>query len=652
MASSGFGGWNANPVNDGAIRPIQFLSSPRFPVVIYGQHDTTIDSGTTIAVIQLYDASGGIVKTMDLPWKTDVNWLSPLQAVSVIDENTVLVFNSGVLYRTEDGGQNWMMDTSRKNVIGISHLSYDGLRLFSGYDSVQNGHRVVMERSPDSGKTWVEAGEWTNFQHAKDDRMIFPDSNHILMAGESGTVMYWSENKGTDWEEIICPYYSFGILYNSYQMELNRSGRGIRVGLYFTKDFGRTWSPLGQPIDKTIRHLASRGTKMLAVGDSSLAIWINRKNMEIFDRPMWKSWIGNKPADWPDLFAGAVLSDSEAVAVGGNGMLAYTTDMGYSWQQAQSDGASTSKYTSVSFADSILGVAASVDGLISRTTDGGRTWNTVRGPGLPGASCIKASVRCSDAMHFVCLYLRDTLQTQTSTPVLRSDDGGLTWSQTGTADQPVGVGLYVFDNNKWATIGGNCFSVTTNGGQSWRIDTLHQQLRGIDFIDGLTGDLVTPDSVYRTYDLGGHWYRRQTDGWDVASSSSPDYYSVCSIDAQYVWAAGARSGIWYSVSSKLGVDETATAQVSTCTLGPAYPNPVSAAAGPASIPFTLETRTQVRIELCDILGRVVRVVTDEPLTPGTYTRPCNIAGLSAGVYVISLRTNGSAPKMRTLMVGK
>jgi minor extracellular serine protease Vpr len=73
----------------------------------------------------------------------------------------------------------------------------------------------------------------------------------------------------------------------------------------------------------------------------------------------------------------------------------------------------------------------------------------------------------------------------------------------------------------------------------------------------------------------------------------------------------------------------------TATLFPNYPNPFNPA---TSIRFVIDTPTQVRLTVYDILGREVAVLKDQMLQPRIYTVPFDGRGLASGVYICVLES--------------
>ncbi|HTI89607.1 MAG TPA: DUF4331 family protein [Puia sp.] len=95
------------------------------------------------------------------------------------------------------------------------------------------------------------------------------------------------------------------------------------------------------------------------------------------------------------------------------------------------------------------------------------------------------------------------------------------------------------------------------------------------------------------------------------------------------------------------VDEMDTYKAAGSTLDIAAPDLfLSASPNPFvdnnTIRYHIETASQVRIEIHDASGRLIKVLVDGEIRPGTYSVPWNAAGLAKGVYFIYAIRNGSA----------
>ena len=78
-----------------------------------------------------------------------------------------------------------------------------------------------------------------------------------------------------------------------------------------------------------------------------------------------------------------------------------------------------------------------------------------------------------------------------------------------------------------------------------------------------------------------------------------------------------------------------------------YPNPFNPV---TRIQYNVPTNSQVKLSVYDILGKEIKVLTDEVKAPGTYEAEFNASNLSSGVYFYMLKAGGfTIVKKMTLM---
>lgn len=82
-------------------------------------------------------------------------------------------------------------------------------------------------------------------------------------------------------------------------------------------------------------------------------------------------------------------------------------------------------------------------------------------------------------------------------------------------------------------------------------------------------------------------------------------------------------------------------------LGQNYPNPSAVI---TTIPFNIEQSGNVKINLVDMLGRTVKVLTDQHYSSGKYTVQVNLSGLTKGIYFYQLKSSFGFNKTLKLMV--
>jgi hypothetical protein len=82
-------------------------------------------------------------------------------------------------------------------------------------------------------------------------------------------------------------------------------------------------------------------------------------------------------------------------------------------------------------------------------------------------------------------------------------------------------------------------------------------------------------------------------------------------------------------------------------LGQNYPNPFNPS---TTIDFTVKSTGFVSLELFDILGNSVSVITEGVYSPGKYSVKFNSEGLSSGIYIYKLKVNGYSSSRKMILI--
>ena len=81
-------------------------------------------------------------------------------------------------------------------------------------------------------------------------------------------------------------------------------------------------------------------------------------------------------------------------------------------------------------------------------------------------------------------------------------------------------------------------------------------------------------------------------------------------------------------------------------LHPNYPNPFTDA---TTLPFSIRGTADVRMEIYDLLGRKVDVLTDQTYAAGTHRVQWNANGQASGVYFARMSVNGKAVSVQKVV---
>jgi hypothetical protein len=146
-------------------------------------------------------------------------------------------------------------------------------------------------------------------------------------------------------------------------------------------------------------------------------------------------------------------------------------------------------------------------------------------------------------------------------------------------------------------------------------------------------DADVPSSV-------GTWTLDETETQDVSYSLS-QIGIAARIEFQFHgWAATSDSGalqidnivLTFAIASSV---EDKPELPNEFIMSAAYPNPFKSA---TMLPLVIETSSNVRVEILDVLGRCLKVQYDGPLARGQHHIPINGEDLPAGTYLIRVLT--------------
>jgi len=83
------------------------------------------------------------------------------------------------------------------------------------------------------------------------------------------------------------------------------------------------------------------------------------------------------------------------------------------------------------------------------------------------------------------------------------------------------------------------------------------------------------------------------------------------------------------------------------TLGQNHPNPFNAQ---TTIPFQIQTRTQVRLSIFDVQGRLLKILVHSTYDPGEHKISTDLSGLGSGIYYYQLESSGYRAVKRLALI--
>lgn len=385
----------------------------------------------------------------------------------------------------------------------------------------------------------------------------------------------------------------------------------------------------------------------------------------------------------PDSFIDVAFSDSSNGWIVGSKSLYRTTDGGITWGK---DSISNRASNFASIASPTPKSAWLVSGgkTVSGTTDAGRTWQTLLS--FPFGTIQERSPETVHAFDSLNIWLGCSASyLGGSTSLLRSSDGGLTWS--------VALSAYYINYNSFSAIGSCSDSVvstlfgrkylfsTSDAGTTWKKDTLTGLCNAIAvkaknciWIVGDSGRILKSNGNTSSF-------------WSQFSGTTSHLLSICALDTSSAWISGAGGIVlrttdggtsWqrvvvptlanlnalFFVNNNVGwiVGDGVVTQYSNGQLTHArlpdfapqdfrlnwiYPNPFNPS---THISFTLRREAFVELEVYDIAGRLLSILVQERIAAGDHLLAWTPSRLASGSYFLRLKVGKEAQSQRILFM--
>ncbi len=270
------------------------------------------------------------------------------------------------------------------------------------------------------------------------------------------------------------------------------------------------------------------------------------------------------------------------------------------------------------------GTSGPFGGRFYKSTDGGKHWVALGDTTLlrNGVTAIEIDPINSDIIY---------AGTSFSGNLLKSYDGGINWYITNLPEVGIVYDIIVdrmSSNSIYCGTWQYGFYYSTDLGESW-----------INYNDGLpdtstvseielSGNRIFIVSNWR--DSGGiyvreireEWYRLGIDGYRV---------NTISINDNVIYAG--HSGIYIKdISTKINYNNIRSYKFLLCN----YPNPFN---NETTITYQLTSKSMIKIEIFDLLGRKQKTLLKEYKNPGRYKLKYIPDNLASGIYIVQLKTD-------------
>jgi len=303
---------------------------------------------------------------------------------------------------------------------------------------------------------------------------------------------------------------------------------------------------------------------------------------------------------------------------------------------------------------------------ILKTTNGGNNWIALEN-GIVG-----------DGNYFSVFFLNETTgwigeNNNSQGDVKKTTDGGVTFTSSSTFGWPYDI--YFKDSlNGVGVDGGATIHRTTNGGSNWISFSIAGtgDFYRVSFINNFTGYTVANGSnkVYKTTDFGLKWilsgivkgvvesmycirFKSDSIGWVGGTSylwkstnggvywrrenlSAGYFISISALNDSIVWACGNPGRIWHTTNGGqpfVGIENISNQIPERFELYQNYPNPFNSE---TNIEFKIKLKSNYKLEIINSLGKVVEILINEELNPGSYKFNFNANDIPSGLYFYRL----------------
>jgi len=155
-----------------------------------------------------------------------------------------------------------------------------------------------------------------------------------------------------------------------------------------------------------------------------------------------------------------------------------------------------------------------------------------------------------------------------------------------------------------------------------------------NYISGIAVNPLNPDNIYvNSYDYGIFISNNGGESWEEFNEGLRTRYAdghtiIDPTDTTKLYLGTDAQSVWSITRTPTSIDDIITT-LPTNFSAYNYPNPFNAS---TNIVFTLPNRADIRIDIYDMLGRRVEVITDRVFEPGYHAIRWQNSDINSGVY--------------------
>lgn len=600
-------------------------------------------NGSAWDIFFLDTQNGWIVGEYGMVYRTTDggnNWLNRSISVGDVPSFTSVRFNSAnegialgrssyyygfLVAHTTDGGDSWNMQVSglQNNMLGVDGIDNTSL--------ITVGNNGLILKTTDEGQTWSFPMGLPSVNLSAVD---FYDQVLGMAVGEEGN-MIKSTDGGATWAQILSGY-SIPLRSVQYitQDTVYAGGSGYYYsnygpGILVSTDGGNIWANKARAIDQPfdIWGICFSGAEQGWVAGYNYIYGTTNGGIS------WNLLRFNNSDYINDLVCIDSLSGFGVGDHFGQALILKTTDGGSNWQTQTFSNFNSLRR--ISFPEANNGYVVGDNGVCLKTTNQGQSWAALS----MGTTNYFADVEFITAdIGWVC---------GGDNQVWKTTDGGASWTAYP-------VSSYMYDNFRnlsfpdansgYAAMDYGEIYKSSNGGLNWSsLPGYFNGIRDLVFADANKGWMITYDGIMATSDGGNTWQTQ------FAYSNAN---RLALLPTAGLWAGGYNTSILkYTGGPVVAIaGEQFNTMPEKFTLSQNYPNPFNPV---TNIRFGLPQPSHVKIEIFNVLGQRVATLLDEKRPAGYHvvtfdaSRQGNIA---SGMYFYRIEAGEFMASKKMLMV--
>jgi photosystem II stability/assembly factor-like uncharacterized protein len=586
-----------------------------------------------------------------------------LSSVYLVDSNTGYITaqrefpSDGMLYKTTDGGETWALTKSTNSSLSA---------VFSiGQDTVFVGGFYGIFRSVDGGLNWLDSVATTY----RVETLYFTDSfNGIAAGGGGNTVFMKTADGGNSWTSLYwsVPHFSYDQVFFSSDLTGYAIGTDDGTGVIKTTDGGVTWN-LVSSMDEYLYDIffLTDETGYIVGGTGAILKTTNGGiNWEPISRQV------------NDDFYSIYFTGRNKGFVSGNKTITRTENGGLEWEKIIG-GVDYERLYQITFENENEGYAAGHGYFTYYTKDGGNSWNTMsagtwplfNGIDIPpradsgylvGEDCLIVKFNTqisggywkfqhspfentSDDYFSVYFPARDTgFITGSSGIIIRTYNGGYPWEALNSNTSASLMSVF-FPSDQIGYVVGTEGTIlkTTDNGTTWnpQVSGTLKTLYCVHFYNDNFGYIAGASGrILKTRNGGATWIAEET-------NTENDLHSVFIYDTNTIYVAGKGSTILKSTAGGFTrINETELNKKSILSV---FPNPLN---NSSSVTFEIQTGGMVEISLYDLSGKKVKSLLHGVMAEGKHQVRLYKENIPPGIYFLRMVSGEEAGVIKLIMM--